>query len=223
MKKMSCKKSVWLIIIGIVFTITSTVSAQPAMSRGEQRLSISYDECISRAERAFTNEGWVNIGKGGAFVNAFKENNGAYIMCNVAPDNKIWVNIVVASSSQDNSIAGGERVKLQRQMENSGSTASCNVPKISGTYSTSGDPVGIMVIDYQNGSYVSIKYGKDENSLVNRFEGNFNCNVLSGTFTNTIYNSTGTFKYEFSNDGSTFSGTWWNKGGGEGQIQGRKN
>lgn len=93
------------------------VSAQPAMSRGEQRLSINYDECIRRAEYAFTNEGWVNIGKGGAFVNAFKENHGAYIMCNVAPENKMWVNIVVASLSQDTNIPGAERVKLQKWMD----------------------------------------------------------------------------------------------------------
>lgn len=99
------------------FALASTVLAQPAMSRGEQLLSISYDECMRRAEQAFSSEGWVNIGKGGAYVNAFKESHGAYIMCNVAPEKKIWVNIVVASSSQNN-FSGSERVKLQEQMGN---------------------------------------------------------------------------------------------------------
>lgn len=103
------------------FTLVSSVSAQPTMSRGEQLLAIGYDECIRRAEQAYMAEGWVNIGKGGAFVNAFKDNNGAYIMCNVAPENKIWVNIVVASSSRDDNVPGAERVKLQQRMDQSGS------------------------------------------------------------------------------------------------------
>ena len=104
-----------LALIGLV--AVGSASAQPAMSRGEQRLSLSYDECMSRAVNAFTKEGWVNIGKGGAFVNAFKQNHGAYIMCNVAPENKIWVNIVVASLSQDNNVPGAERVQLQKWMD----------------------------------------------------------------------------------------------------------
>lgn len=119
MKKMICKNFVCLIIMLAGFAIFSSILAQPTMSRGEQRLSISYDECMSRAENAFTNEGWVNIGKGGAFVNAFKDNHGAYIMCNVAPENKIWVNIVVASLSQDDNVPGAERVKLQKWMDKS--------------------------------------------------------------------------------------------------------
>jgi len=106
------------------FALASSGAAQPAMSRGEQLLPISYNECIQRAEQAYLAEGWVNIGKGGAFVNAFKENNGAYIMCNVAPENKIWVNIVVASNSGDGNVPGAERVKLQTRMGQSGSVGS---------------------------------------------------------------------------------------------------
>ena len=204
------------------FALASSASAQPSMSRGEKLLPISYDECVRRAEQAFVAEGWVNIGKGGAFVNAYKENNGAYITCNVAPENKIWVNIFVASHSGDGNVPGGERVKLERQMENSGSSGGCNTPTISGIYLTFGDPVGVMVIDRQNGNYISLRYGKDENSLVNRMEGTFKCNVLTGTFTNTVYNSTGTFEYRFAADGSSFTGTWWNSGGGSGNTSGTK-
>ena len=109
------------------FTLASSAAAQPAMSRGEQLLPISYNECIQRAEQAYNAEGWVNIGKGGAFVNAFKENNGAYIMCNVAPENKIWVNIVVASNSGNSNVPGAERVCLQTQMERPGN--GCAKPK----------------------------------------------------------------------------------------------
>ena len=121
------------------FALAFSVSAQPAMSRGEQLLPISYDECIRRAEQAFASEGWVNIGKGGAFVNAFKENHGAYIMCNVAPENKIWVNIVVASLSQNDNVPGAERVKLQERMGQSGSGNSSR-NQLAGTWEgTSGD------------------------------------------------------------------------------------
>lgn len=114
-----CLRSLLFVMAFFVFALP--ISAQPTMSRGEQLLPISYDECMKRAENAFNNEGWVNIGKGGAFVTAFKENHGAYIMCNVAPENKIWVNIVVASSSQNNNVPGAERVKLQERMNQSGS------------------------------------------------------------------------------------------------------
>ena len=104
------------------FTFASSASAQPSMSRGEQLLPISYNECIQRAEKSFLAEGWVNLGKGGAFVNAFKENNGAYIMCNVAPENKIWVNIVVASNSGNANVPGAQRVCLQAQMDQPGAS-----------------------------------------------------------------------------------------------------
>jgi hypothetical protein len=105
------------------FALAASAAAQPTMSRGEQLLPISYNECIRRAEQAYLAEGWVNIGKGGAFVNAFKENNGAYITCNVAPENKTWVNIFVASNSGDGSVPGGERVKLQGRMGMEGSVS----------------------------------------------------------------------------------------------------
>ena len=203
------------------FTLASSALAQPTMSRGEKLLPISYAECIRRAEQAYLAEGWVNLGKGAAFIYAYKENNGAYITCNVAPENKVWANIFVASNSGDSGVPGGERVKLERRMETSGSSGDCSTPNISGIYLTSGDPVGVMVIDRQNGNYISARYGKDENSLVNRLEGNFNCNVLKGNFTNTVYNATGTFEYTFSADGSSYTG-FWNSGGRRGETNGRK-
>jgi len=204
------------------FALASSAVAQPAMSRGERLLPISYNECMQRAEQAYLAEGWVNLGKGAAFMYGYKESNGAYITCNVAPENKVWANIFVASNSGDSGVPGGERVKLERRMENSGTSGDCATPNLSGIYITSGDPVGIMVIDRQNGNYISVRYGKDENSLVNRMEGTFNCNVLKGNFTNTVYNSRGTFEYRFAADGSSFTGTWWNSGGGSGNTSGTK-
>jgi hypothetical protein len=204
------------------FTLASSALAQPTMSRGEKLLPISYNECMQRAEQAYLAEGWVNLGKGGAFIYAYKESNGAYITCNVAPENKTWANIFVASNSGDSGVPGGERVKLKRRMEQPSSSGDCVIPTISGVYTTFGDPVGVMVIDRQIGNYISARYGKDENSLVNQMEGNFNCNVLKGNFTNTVYNSRGTFEYRFAADGSSFAGTWWNSGGGSGNTSGTK-
>ncbi len=76
---------------------------------------------MRRANAAFTAEGWSNIGPGGAYVYANKGIHSAYIMCNTAPENTIWVNIVVASNASDGTIPGAERVKLQGRMERSAS------------------------------------------------------------------------------------------------------
>ena len=209
-------------LIALAFlALASSASAQPSMSRGQQLIGITYDECMRRGEEAFAKEGWGRIGKGGAFVNAFKGNHGAYIMCNPSPDNRIWVNIVVASFAQDDNVPGAERVKLQGRMENSGSSGGCNTPTISGIYITE-TPAGVMVFDRQNGNYISGRYGNDENSLVNRLEGTFECNVLKGRFTNTVHGTSGRIEYTFEPDGSRFRGHWWNDGGGDGNTGGAK-
>ncbi|HEX3083817.1 MAG TPA: hypothetical protein VHP99_04780 [Pyrinomonadaceae bacterium] len=119
------------------FAFAASAAAQPTMSRGEQLLPISYNECIRRAEQAYLAEGWVNIGKGGAFVNAFKENNGAYITCNVAPENKTWVNIFVASNSGDGGVPGAERVKLQRRMSDPSGSSGNNLNSFAGEWNAS--------------------------------------------------------------------------------------
>jgi len=203
------------------FALASSASAQPAIARGERLLPISYNECMQRAEQAFISEGWVNLGKGAAFMYGYKESNGAYITCNVAPENKVWANIFVASNSGDSGVPGGERVKLERRMEQSGSSGGCNTPTISGIYMTT-DPVGVIVFDRQNGNYISGRYGNDENSLVNRLEGTFQCNVLKGRFTNTVHNTSGRIEYTFEPNGSRFRGHWWNDGGGDGITNGTK-
>jgi hypothetical protein len=94
-------------------------AAQPSMSRGEQRLPISYDECMQRAVRALQAEGYTLIGQGGAFVHGFKDIHGAYILCNVAPEGTTWANIVVASSHNDAGVPGAERQRLQARMNQS--------------------------------------------------------------------------------------------------------
>lgn len=102
------------------FTFASTVSAQPAISRGEQLLSITGDECMRRALLAFQEEGYNATWQGANLYLGQKEIHSAYIMCNAAPDGKMWVNIVVASNAGDGNVPGAERVKLQGRMDKSG-------------------------------------------------------------------------------------------------------
>jgi hypothetical protein len=98
----------------------------------------------------------------------------------------------------------------------------CVVPNVAGTYSTTGDPVGIMVL-VQDGTRVTGKYGKDQNSLLSTLEGELKCGVLTGTFMNTIYAITGKFTYTFTEDGMSYSGIWRNDArDGSGEINGRR-
>ncbi len=97
--------------------------SQPVMSRGQQTLAIGYEDCLRRAQGAFAAEGWVNVGTNGNAVCGFKGINGAYIVCNPAPDAKLAVNIFVASNSNDSGVPGLERQKLQARMESPGGPA----------------------------------------------------------------------------------------------------
>lgn len=100
--------------------------------------------------------------------------------------------------------------------------AACTVPNVAGTYLTSGDPVGIMVLT-QEGTRVTGKYGKDGNSLVSTLEGELKCGVLTGTFLNTVYAITGKFTYTFAEDGMSYSGIWRNDArDGSGEVNGKR-
>jgi hypothetical protein len=102
----------------------------------------------------------------------------------------------------------------------------CTVPNVVGKYTLTGEPSGLLVIHSQSGNHVSGRYGKDENSMVNNIEGDFStgdqCNVLSGTFENTQYNTKGTFKYTFSGNGDSFSGSWRDNKGYTGSWSGTR-
>lgn len=108
----------WLcgLVIAMGVTFTGVAWAQPAVSRGEQIFSINYQDCMARARAAFQSQGWVNIGEGGSYVNAFKGESGAYITCNESPAGRTIVNIFVASNSPN---SGAERVALQSAMNSS--------------------------------------------------------------------------------------------------------
>jgi|ERR1051326_938295 hypothetical protein len=93
--------------------------AQPAMSRGQQQLSVTYNECMNRARQALRSVGFTVEGAGNA-AQGWRGESGAYIMCNEAPGNAIVVNIVVASISNDAGVPGNLRQLLQAQMERPG-------------------------------------------------------------------------------------------------------
>lgn len=111
---------IWLcgLVIAMGVAVAGAASAQPAISRGEQYVGIGYQECMDRARAAFQSQGWVNIGSGGSYVNAFKGESGAYITCNESPAGRTIVNIFVASNSPN---SGAERVALQTAMGSTGS------------------------------------------------------------------------------------------------------
>lgn len=105
--------------IAALAMFTVTCLAQPAMSRGQQHLSISYNDCLSRAQRALQNAGF-SAGGAGNFAQGFKDVSGAYIICNDAPGGGMIVNIVVATNVNDAGVPGQLRQMLQAQMENPG-------------------------------------------------------------------------------------------------------
>jgi hypothetical protein len=99
-----------------------TCVAQPAMSRGQQQLPINNAECLNRARQSLRNVGFSDGGAGN-FGQGFKEASGAYIICNDAPGGGVFVNIVVASSSNDANVPGKLRQLLQAQMEKPGASS----------------------------------------------------------------------------------------------------
>ncbi len=87
------------------------------------------------------------------------------------------------------------------------------VPYVAGTFVINGDPTGIMIL-FQSDTHVTGTYGSDHATQKNTLSGDFKCGELTGTYTNTEYNISGKFVYTFSDDGKTYSGTWWNDSGG---------
>ena len=97
-------------------------AASPAVSRGEELLSVSFGECIARARSAFEAEGW-RIGEvvDTSYLLGRKDIHTAYITCSPAPPDeankhKVWANIFVASTADDGAVPGAERTKLQLRM-----------------------------------------------------------------------------------------------------------
>jgi hypothetical protein len=101
----------------------ASLAQAPGWSRGQQSLSIGYDECVGRMSSALGAEGYGKDGNsGGNFVAGTKGVHTAVIICSPGPDAKMLVQIVVASNGDG---GGRERQCLQAQMERPGSTSGC--------------------------------------------------------------------------------------------------
>ncbi|MBC7875165.1 MAG: hypothetical protein H7Y01_14270 [Ferruginibacter sp.] len=113
-----CRKvSVYSLVLTLLFfALTPILLAQPTWSRGEQLLPITYEEAMRRAKSALLAEGYGAMQEGGAMIAGQKDIHTAVIMCNVAPEGKIWINIVVASIHNEGTVPGAERVRLQNRM-----------------------------------------------------------------------------------------------------------
>ena len=106
----------------LLITSAGVATAQPAFSRGIQILSASHDECMRRARNALITEGYVNMSNGGDYYAGFKSIHTAVITCNGTSDGRTYVNVFVASQTNDSGLPGGERVRLQGRMDNSTSS-----------------------------------------------------------------------------------------------------
>jgi hypothetical protein len=118
-----------------LFFFTTPCSAQrPSWSRGIQNLSISCDECKSRAHRALEAEGYTIDNQGGDNIRdyyfaGYKDGQAAIVACNSSPDGNMWANIFVAGclNTQNGYIAGAERIKLQELMNQSSLAPGCGL------------------------------------------------------------------------------------------------
>ena len=118
--RITAHRSVLTIFLSL-FTFHLSLLSQPAWSRGEQLLSISFETAMQRAETALRAEGYVNIYTQANIKAGYKGSNTAVFMCNEAPGGRQWINIVVSSITNDAGVPGYERERLQAQMNNAGS------------------------------------------------------------------------------------------------------
>jgi hypothetical protein len=91
-----------------------SLAQAPAWSRGQQLLSITYEDCVRRATLALQAEGYRIDHAAGNFSVGMKEVHTAVIICNPLPEAKEVVNIVVGSNGDG---GGCHRERLQAQME----------------------------------------------------------------------------------------------------------
>jgi len=106
-----------LLLAAFVVSASPALAASPAVSRGEELLAISFEDCIVRARKAFIDEGWkVSEGDNTSYALGRKGIHTAYITCSPGPDAKTWANVFVASYTQDSQVPGAERTRLQLRM-----------------------------------------------------------------------------------------------------------
>jgi hypothetical protein len=140
-----------LLFVLVFLAIYSDAFAQPAWSRGEQRFQINFQEGMNRADAALRAEGYVNIGMQANMVYGYKGENSAVITCNEGTNGYYWINIFVASLTNNHGVPGAERVKLQGRMGNSNYITPPDLSGIWYHYSESMGSAGAVSKIFQNG------------------------------------------------------------------------
>ena len=108
------------LVCGVLLIAAAPMLAQaPGWSRGQQTLSISYDDCVRRMPAALQAEGYRVDHTSGDFAVGIKQVHTAVIICSPAPEQKMLVHIVVASNGEG---GGRERQCLQAQMDQVGAS-----------------------------------------------------------------------------------------------------
>lgn len=90
--------------------------AAPAMSRGQQFLSISHQECLDRATSVLQRAGYTLWGTAGNGPWGHSGIHSAIVFCEPHSNGQEVVDIAVASESNDGNVPGAERVRLQELM-----------------------------------------------------------------------------------------------------------
>ena len=109
-------KRLGFVCVAALMALGAPASADPpGWSRGQQELPITWEECVKRAGAALQAESY-RVEQPSPFAVGQKGQHTAVIMCNPAPGNKQWVNIVVASNGEG---GGTERQRLQGRMDGS--------------------------------------------------------------------------------------------------------
>jgi hypothetical protein len=119
-RKASSKFGWWIVFVMVNCALAVTSFAQsPGWSRGQQVVSLSFEDCVRRAASSLQAEGYQVEYSAGAFAVGRKDVHTGVIMCNGAPDGQQWVNIVVASNGDG---GGTQRQRLQAQMNGAPTT-----------------------------------------------------------------------------------------------------
>ncbi|MEO7310751.1 MAG: LCCL domain-containing protein [Chitinophagaceae bacterium] len=121
-----------------LFVAVLSVNSQPSWSRGIQIMNFKHEEGMRRIKQALQAEGYAIQNEAGDFMAGYKNNNTAVIACNVSGD-KAFINIFVASTSNDSNVPGAERVRLQAQMDKASNGGNNPVGTVQATWATQAD------------------------------------------------------------------------------------
>jgi hypothetical protein len=113
---------VLLLAFGSASLSLAQAAQAPGWSRGQQDLGITYDECLRRASSALGAERYRIDYAAGNFAVGIKQVHTAVVICGPAPNDRMLVQIVVASNGEG---GGAERECLQAQMERPGTPSTC--------------------------------------------------------------------------------------------------